>query len=217
MSDKEPGCSSPSRRPPQNLRIDRGSYEYDNPSPTSDILLDAVAPREHIDQPENMIQTEDGMCILCDSPQPKYTAKKVYTDNPIEVDPLNAPEQGSVDSHAEVSSRALTTDHDTSSNNTEPPELPSTEKTDRQEPHIKLSTSAPTTHHGAPPPPYTDPGRRPTSQERHEEPPRVKPRKVIGNFTLTNTLGAGSMGKVKLAVHNLTEEKVNAVNISFDV
>lgn len=37
---------------------------------------------------------------------------------------------------------------------------------------------------------------------------RVKPRKVLGNYTLTKTLGAGSMGKVKLAVHSITGEKV---------
>ncbi|KAI9277972.1 kinase-like domain-containing protein [Umbelopsis sp. AD052] len=58
------------------------------------------------------------------------------------------------------------------------------------------------------PPPYADQDRRRShSHDRQEETPRVKPRKVIGNFTLTNTLGAGSMGKVKLAVHNLTNEK----------
>ncbi|OZJ03558.1 hypothetical protein BZG36_03105 [Bifiguratus adelaidae] len=37
---------------------------------------------------------------------------------------------------------------------------------------------------------------------------RVKPRKVLGNYTLTKTLGAGSMGKVKLAVHSITGEKL---------
>lgn len=206
MPDKESGCSSSSRQSPPSLRIDPAAYEYDNPSPTSDILLDAVAPREHIDQPENMIKTEDGMCILCDSPQPKYTAQKDHTGHPTEDGTLNVPEQGSMESHAEVSSRALTTDHDTSSNNTEPPELPIAGTSDRHE-HIKISTSAPSSPHGAPPP-YADPGRRRTSQERVEEPPRIKPRKVIGNFTLTNTLGAGSMGKVKLAVHNLTDEKL---------
>ncbi|KAG9307423.1 hypothetical protein G9A89_017253 [Geosiphon pyriformis] len=37
---------------------------------------------------------------------------------------------------------------------------------------------------------------------------KVKPKKVLGNYTLTKTLGAGSMGKVKLAVHSLTNEKL---------
>ncbi|KAI9469921.1 MAG: hypothetical protein EXX96DRAFT_532179 [Benjaminiella poitrasii] len=37
---------------------------------------------------------------------------------------------------------------------------------------------------------------------------RVKPRRVIGNYTLINTLGSGSMGKVRLAVHNLTGDKL---------
>lgn len=40
---------------------------------------------------------------------------------------------------------------------------------------------------------------------------KVKPKKVLGNYTLTKTLGAGSMGKVKLAVHSLTGEKVNLI------
>lgn len=37
---------------------------------------------------------------------------------------------------------------------------------------------------------------------------RTKPRRVIGNYTLINTLGSGSMGKVRLAVHNITGDKV---------
>ncbi|KAG8215598.1 hypothetical protein J3R82DRAFT_7463 [Butyriboletus roseoflavus] len=32
--------------------------------------------------------------------------------------------------------------------------------------------------------------------------------RVLGDYTLTKTLGAGSMGKVKLAIHNVTEEKL---------
>lgn len=32
--------------------------------------------------------------------------------------------------------------------------------------------------------------------------------RIIGNYTMTKTLGAGSMGKVKLATHNNTGEKV---------
>ena len=32
--------------------------------------------------------------------------------------------------------------------------------------------------------------------------------RIIGNYTMTKTLGAGSMGKVKLATHNHTGEKV---------
>lgn len=38
---------------------------------------------------------------------------------------------------------------------------------------------------------------------------RTKPAgRVLGSYTMTKTLGAGSMGKVKLAVHNQTGEKV---------
>ncbi|KAI8366571.1 kinase-like domain-containing protein [Blakeslea trispora] len=36
----------------------------------------------------------------------------------------------------------------------------------------------------------------------------TKPRRVIGNYTLINTLGSGSMGKVRLAVHNITGNKL---------
>jgi serine/threonine protein kinase len=34
------------------------------------------------------------------------------------------------------------------------------------------------------------------------------PVKTIGNYTLQQSLGKGSMGKVKLGVHNVTGEKV---------
>lgn len=44
--------------------------------------------------------------------------------------------------------------------------------------------------------------KRPISSER------AKPRRIIGNYTLINTLGSGSMGKVRLAVHNITGDKV---------
>jgi serine/threonine protein kinase KIN1/2 len=32
--------------------------------------------------------------------------------------------------------------------------------------------------------------------------------RLLGDYTLSKTLGAGSMGKVKLATHNITGEKV---------
>lgn len=35
------------------------------------------------------------------------------------------------------------------------------------------------------------------------------PLKSIGNYTFQQTIGKGSMGKVKLAVHNITGEKVS--------
>jgi serine/threonine protein kinase len=31
---------------------------------------------------------------------------------------------------------------------------------------------------------------------------------VIGDYTLVNTIGSGSMGKVRLAIHSTTGEKV---------
>ncbi|KAF7731576.1 serine/threonine-protein kinase KIN2 [Apophysomyces ossiformis] len=36
----------------------------------------------------------------------------------------------------------------------------------------------------------------------------ARPRKVIGNYTLATTLGSGSVGKVKLAAHNLTSDQL---------
>ncbi|KAI9494371.1 hypothetical protein BDB00DRAFT_938367 [Zychaea mexicana] len=42
----------------------------------------------------------------------------------------------------------------------------------------------------------------------HPKKQRSKPRKVIGNYTLITTLGSGSMGKVKLAMHNITHDKL---------
>jgi len=34
--------------------------------------------------------------------------------------------------------------------------------------------------------------------------------RILGDYTLSKTLGAGSMGKVKLATHNVTGEKVRS-------
>ncbi|KAK3818157.1 MAG: hypothetical protein J3R72DRAFT_460284 [Linnemannia gamsii] len=44
-----------------------------------------------------------------------------------------------------------------------------------------------------------------------EDPARVKPRRVLGNYHMSKTLGAGSMGKVKLGVHSRTRDKVNSI------
>lgn len=38
--------------------------------------------------------------------------------------------------------------------------------------------------------------------------------RILGDYTLSKTLGAGSMGKVKLATHNITGEKVHIRLIS---
>jgi serine/threonine protein kinase KIN1/2 len=35
--------------------------------------------------------------------------------------------------------------------------------------------------------------------------------RLLGDYTLSKTLGAGSMGKVKLATHNVTGEKVRII------
>ena len=46
-------------------------------------------------------------------------------------------------------------------------------------------------------------------QKRQSGGPRTRSSKLLGDYTLAKTLGAGSMGKVKLATHNLSGEKVS--------
>ncbi|KAF9580033.1 serine/threonine-protein kinase KIN2 [Lunasporangiospora selenospora] len=58
-----------------------------------------------------------------------------------------------------------------------------------------LSTSASAGHAG-------------TMDPSAEDPSRIKPRRVLGNYHMSKTLGAGSMGKVKLGVHSRTRDKV---------
>ncbi|KAL1725395.1 hypothetical protein EV714DRAFT_287932 [Schizophyllum commune] len=65
--------------------------------------------------------------------------------------------------------------------------------------------------------------RRERREERHERHERERDRdrdrerqrtKIVGDYTLGKTLGAGSMGKVKLATHNQTGEKVRATTLT---
>ena len=54
------------------------------------------------------------------------------------------------------------------------------------------------------------------SAQRHSqrglEPPKQRTtNRILGDYTLSKTLGAGSMGKVKLAHHNVTGEKVRII------
>ncbi|KAF9334821.1 serine/threonine-protein kinase KIN2 [Podila minutissima] len=61
----------------------------------------------------------------------------------------------------------------------------------------------------APPPPQNaDPSSSVPNGDASEDPSRVKPRRVLGNYHMSKTLGAGSMGKVKLGVHSRTRDKV---------
>ncbi|KAL4065610.1 hypothetical protein V8B97DRAFT_2010421 [Scleroderma yunnanense] len=49
----------------------------------------------------------------------------------------------------------------------------------------------------------------PDRDRQHKQPQKGRTTtRILGDYTLTKTLGAGSMGKVKLAVHNVTDEKV---------
>ncbi|KAF9384603.1 serine/threonine-protein kinase KIN2 [Podila verticillata] len=67
--------------------------------------------------------------------------------------------------------------------------------------HASSSTSS------APPLPQ-NPDPSSTPNDGSEDPSRVKPRRVLGNYHMSKTLGAGSMGKVKLGVHSRTRDKV---------
>ncbi|KAF8973383.1 hypothetical protein BGZ52_009854, partial [Haplosporangium bisporale] len=66
--------------------------------------------------------------------------------------------------------------------------------------HASSSTSS------APPLPQ-NPDPSSTPNDGSEDPSRVKPRRVLGNYHMSKTLGAGSMGKVKLGVHSRTRDK----------
>lgn len=51
--------------------------------------------------------------------------------------------------------------------------------------------------------------KRPKDRERDgQQSTRSRTNRLLGDYTLSKTLGAGSMGKVKLATHNITGEKV---------
>jgi hypothetical protein len=217
MPDKESGCSTAPSQTLPKLNTECIPHYNDEPqSPTSDILLRAVSPRDKDRPRSTLVQTDDGMCILCDSPQPEYfPSNNLAESSAPNQDPLpttyQVSEHESTESHEEASSRTLTTVHGSSSNITENLETSHSGYADQPE-HNNDTTTQPK---GAPPP-YADPAQRRASHERHEEPPRIKPRKAIGNFTLTNTLGSGSMGKVKLAVHNITDEQVMIKLLSYN-
>ena len=55
-----------------------------------------------------------------------------------------------------------------------------------------------------------DVGMNPPGSASRAQKPRSSNR-VLGDYTLGKTVGAGSMGKVKLAYHNITGEKVSFV------
>jgi hypothetical protein len=82
-----------------------------------------------------------------------------------------------------------------------------------------------------PPQPYTPPNahpqsvtQRPEERQQHRQHREAGPstgsrnrstNRILGDYTLSKTLGAGSMGKVKLATHNITGEKVSLSPSSF--
>ncbi|KAI8329502.1 kinase-like domain-containing protein [Chlamydoabsidia padenii] len=48
----------------------------------------------------------------------------------------------------------------------------------------------------------------PSSSTQRRSVRRMKPRRVIGNYSLVTTLGSGSMGKVRLAINELNQDKL---------
>lgn len=53
-------------------------------------------------------------------------------------------------------------------------------------------------------------------ERRHATSSRTsRSNRILGDYTLSKTLGAGSMGKVKLATHNITGEQVFTHSSSF--
>ncbi|KAG1729329.1 uncharacterized protein EDB91DRAFT_1159743 [Suillus paluster] len=70
-----------------------------------------------------------------------------------------------------------------------------------------FSTSTPTSSSDRDRQPTTDSKHRQTRDGSTSKQGRSSNR-ILGDYTLTKTLGAGSMGKVKLAIHNVTEEKL---------
>lgn len=48
-------------------------------------------------------------------------------------------------------------------------------------------------------------------RHRDDTPRSSRSNRILGDYTLSKTLGAGSMGKVKLATHNVTGEKVRVM------
>jgi hypothetical protein len=187
--------ASPDLRP-RKVKIDSTlAYNFDADSPTSDILLHSMSPRDMSHQRSAVVQTDDGTYILCDSPQPEYSTADDSKHDSFVVD------------RSSGSSHTLNVENGRSDETGEHQHIATTGGSNPQSDLIDNTSISPKSPKGAPPP-YADQDRKRNSHDRPEEAPRVKPRKVIGNFTLTNTLGAGSMGKVKLGVHNITGEKV---------
>jgi serine/threonine protein kinase KIN1/2 len=84
----------------------------------------------------------------------------------------------------------------TNNNNSTPTPTPTTEK--EKQPNLFM----------------VEPDNNTTRPSRHREggssssKPSRTTNRILGDYTLSKTLGAGSMGKVKLATHNITGEKV---------
>ena len=57
--------------------------------------------------------------------------------------------------------------------------------------------------------------RHPQRAPRLEPPKQSTTNRILGDYILSKTLGAGSVGKVKLAHHNVTGEKVRMTLLSF--
>jgi hypothetical protein len=76
-------------------------------------------------------------------------------------------------------------------------------------PEDNTSTISPTPNGKDPPASGSSTPKRPRDRDRDApQSTRSRTNRLLGDYTLSKTLGAGSMGKVKLATHNVTGEKV---------
>ncbi|CAG8563370.1 1853_t:CDS:2 [Ambispora leptoticha] len=175
--------------------------DFEQFHPASDILeIDSSLIGSEID--EQLLQVEQlGPTILCDSPVP------------LEL-PVYSPPDGDALSEAIMAIKADTRENSQISQKQQeasakqrPPTHKNSNHQQKQPQKIQSTNS-----NSSPAPVITtsDPNGENIANNHmaNNQHVKVKPKKILGNYTLTKTLGAGSMGKVKLAVHSLTNEKL---------
>ncbi|CAG8519325.1 11739_t:CDS:2 [Ambispora gerdemannii] len=168
--------------------------DFEQYHPAIDIL-DIDSPLIESDIDEQLLQIEQfGPTVLCDSPAP------------LEL-PVYSPPDGEVLNEAIMAIKT-----DTQENPQIPPkqltstkqQLQKNSKNQQKHPQKTQSNSSPAPVITTSDPNGEDVTNSNVASEQHV---KVKPKKILGNYMLTKTLGAGSMGKVKLATHSLTNEK----------
>lgn len=132
----------------------------------------------------HIVQGPDGNTILCDSPQSSHLP--YYT----------GPDQ-SVTSTTKVAASAP-------SACVREKQESSRQQDNSEERH---NSETPTIAQPSPRKPSPSSSNHPQVQT-HRSVRRVKPLRVIGNYSLVSTLGSGSMGKVRLAINEINQDKV---------